>query len=622
MDFRQKVEAALAPLVAELRAQLKSFPTLAVLNHYLIRSHAARLSKQDMPDGYWVKWRYLWALLLSLPFRDNDGSIDEPDFEVLDDLIEKIFDVYRVGAIFDPGETPRSEKEFLARLGLAMKVREPDVLAFPEQIKNWAVMRLEPFDTTYFVPTVGMRFAQIISWFDGLIEAVSTRTENAITKGIEVRKDVEHLRDKFVENPSTIESIREEGRSLRIGERLEENAAQIERAHIFTQDELQANVGTDIQRLTAILSIASGDVPEEYIYPHQDNPLEYKTLVSLPYQSFFFLDPANAYRIAAKVFEREIQKDDKLRNRYLKKRDKLTEETVTTWLKSVFPKAAIYRNYYTEKGTQEKDILVTEEQTVILVECKNSRVRGFAGGSDDLVKYESDFKASAQYAYEQALEAKQRILASEESVFYDEKKREYFRIRRDQVKRIFILCIAVTPRGMFGTDLSYELDKADNEPFPLVINLFDFETVCKHLGTPELFLKYLAAREAVHGRIRTGDELNYAGYFLKHGHLNFADGTFLDDSFSAIFDRKWYAEQGIKVEEPQNEPTLTSVVRHGNKVFIESSNGHKEVVNIPNHLTRHLPDSPQPMMKGADRNKPCPCGSGRKWKHCHGRGQG
>jgi uncharacterized protein YecA (UPF0149 family) len=24
-------------------------------------------------------------------------------------------------------------------------------------------------------------------------------------------------------------------------------------------------------------------------------------------------------------------------------------------------------------------------------------------------------------------------------------------------------------------------------------------------------------------------------------------------------------------------------------------------------------------MAGRDRNKPCPCGSGRKWKCCHGR---
>lgn len=26
-----------------------------------------------------------------------------------------------------------------------------------------------------------------------------------------------------------------------------------------------------------------------------------------------------------------------------------------------------------------------------------------------------------------------------------------------------------------------------------------------------------------------------------------------------------------------------------------------------------------PPMKGSDRNKPCPCNSGRKFKRCHGR---
>jgi hypothetical protein len=29
--------------------------------------------------------------------------------------------------------------------------------------------------------------------------------------------------------------------------------------------------------------------------------------------------------------------------------------------------------------------------------------------------------------------------------------------------------------------------------------------------------------------------------------------------------------------------------------------------------------SPQQQMEGRDRNKPCPCGSGKKWKDCHGK---
>jgi preprotein translocase subunit SecA len=30
------------------------------------------------------------------------------------------------------------------------------------------------------------------------------------------------------------------------------------------------------------------------------------------------------------------------------------------------------------------------------------------------------------------------------------------------------------------------------------------------------------------------------------------------------------------------------------------------------------PDRSQWSTKGRDRNAPCPCGSGKKYKHCHG----
>lgn len=141
--------------------------------------------------------------------------------------------------------------------------------------------------------------------------------------------------------------------------------------------------------------------------------------------------------------------------------------------------------------------------------------------------------------FEQALEVKKRILSGQDASFFDKKGRAFFSVQGGEIERAFVLCITVTPRGPFGNDLSYQLKKESDEPFPLALNLFDFETICDHLKTPNLFLGYLAARESLHGRVRTGDELNYAGYFLKHGNLTFQDDTFLWDDFSQIFDREW-----------------------------------------------------------------------------------
>jgi hypothetical protein len=51
MDFRKRIERALVPLVAELRDQLKLYPTLWVFNHHLLRSHVAPLRLQIDPSS-------------------------------------------------------------------------------------------------------------------------------------------------------------------------------------------------------------------------------------------------------------------------------------------------------------------------------------------------------------------------------------------------------------------------------------------------------------------------------------------------------------------------------------------------------------------------------------------
>jgi SEC-C motif len=492
MEFRNKLEVVLEPVVVELRQKLAVLPTLAVLNHYQLQIDLVQTDKSIVPDGFISKWRYLWAILLSQPYREG-ATCTESVFEEIDELVEKIFQVYEIGAIYEPGRFPRSEREFLTRLGLAIRVREPDVLGFPEQIRKWAALRFQPFDETYFLPTFASQFNQLYSWL-----------------------------------------------------------------------------------------------------------------------------PASANRVMAKSFERDILSSHKLRDRYLRNRDRETERWVAACLKTPFPDALVYPNYYIDKGGHEKDLLVHAGDTIILVECKNSKIRAFEGTSADLLKFESDFENSIQFGFEQALEVKRRILEAEETTFFDEKGREWFTIKRGKVKKLYIVCITATPRGLFGTDLSYELSKPADEPFPLALRLFDFDLICKHLNGPGQFVSYLLEREGLHGHVRTGDELNFAGYFLKYGNLNFADGTMVADDFSSIFDRTWFREQGVEVEEPTGPPVTTALAREGNRLTITQADGRKQTSRVPPRWIEGASGRPPLRMKGSQRNNPCPCGSGRKFKHCHG----
>jgi len=94
LQFREKIEIATSPLIAELRLRLVTIPTVTLLNHYQLKHHLSQFDKEKLPDGFWAKWRYLWALKLSTPFLERVTEAEnEREFSRIDELIEQIFDL-------------------------------------------------------------------------------------------------------------------------------------------------------------------------------------------------------------------------------------------------------------------------------------------------------------------------------------------------------------------------------------------------------------------------------------------------------------------------------------------------------------------------------------------------
>ena len=618
MDFRSKLEHALNGPIRALRSELRGKPLLSILDNYQLRIHTAKNDKSNVPDGFMLKWRYLWAQALTNPWILEPERSDL-DFAKVDSLIEEIFRTYEVGAVFEPGRERGSEKEFLTRLGLAMKVREPDILGFPEQFKWWATTRFTPFDNSFFIPKFASRFEQITEWFDQLIRAEETELNLNVNDLAAIYRDIRQIRDEFTSSNMSAADAASKGDELKIQERLDSNGRAFATIHMFPKKNLPSSLPEPtIGLLKTLFGVKPGSIGQDFFYPHDDNPLEFKTFVLLPNGTFYFFDPANAYRIVARTFEREIVNDSSLRDRYLKNRDRATERAVEDRMRTVFPSADVYPNYYLKKGGNEKDLLIRHGDTVILVESKNAKVRTFEGKYSDLLKYQRDFRHSVQYSFDQANEVKKSILASEGATFFDEKGRSYFSLKRDDIHRFLIVCITITPRGPFGTDLSYELKKEANEPYPLAVNLLDFDTICKYLNTPEKFIGYLDAREKLQGKTRTGDELNFAGYYFKQGNLNLEGITLLLDDASNVFDREWQRSKGIDVPEPSAAPVKASFRRRGNTIEMQGPFGRKETVQIDPAVLEQVTGKPMRKMKGSERNMPCPCGSGVKFKYCCG----
>lgn len=618
MQFRQKIEAAIVPLLAEVRRELADIRTLDVLNHYQFRIDLVGTNKGKLPDGFWAKGRYASALLLSRKFVEISSTESVAALGRIDELIEQIYDIYTIGAVHERGGNPGSEKEFLARLGLALRVREPDALGFPEQFKAWAISRFPPFNERYFVPAFGLTFEEALSWVENLSKVVEDRL-NAVADGLRlILEDLDPVRAQLESGTLDHEAARERAQQLGFGERFEANACEGEAIHIFSYEQIRRNLSEfSAKRLLTAFGINPGEVPAYFQFPHDVNPLDQKLFVNLPDGNFYFFDPASAERVIAKAFEIGILGDEKLRQSFLKNRDRSTERLVLEAATKCFPRAEIYHNYYLQKGSHEKDLMVVSGKAIVIIECKNTRVRPFRGAVDDLLKFENDFANAVQFGYDQAIEVKRLLLANDATTFYHEDGSEYFSLQKSEIQRIFIVCITSTTRGPLGTNLSYELKKDADEPFPLSLGLFDFQTICNHFTSDKLF-EYLTARENLHGLATTGDELNFAGYFLKFGHLNLQKGEFLTDDFSSFFDRKWYRERGIPVEEPPDKPVSTGVRRKGNRVYVEHSTGKTEMIPLPSWVIENTVGKSPIRMKGSDRNKRCPCGSGLKFKHCCG----
>lgn len=122
--------------------------------------------------------------------------------------------------------------------------------------------------------------------------------------------------------------------------------------------------------------------------------------------------------------------------------------------------------------------------------------------------------------------------------------------------------------------------------------------------------EYLRQRQQVQGRVLGSDELEFVGSFIDHGSLDSGlkrglDFVQLNPNYSDFFDELY---DHLKYGAPAPDHELIQPVvmdwrdslKAGKPVFLEEP-------------------VPKVSPKKLGRNDPCPCGSGVKYKKCHGR---
>jgi hypothetical protein len=216
-----------------------------------------------------------------------------------------------------------------------------------------------------------------------------------------------------------------------------------------------------------------------------------------------------------------------------------------------------------------------------------------------------------QSAFDQANRILKRLRSGERVELYDNKGQVALVLDPSAITAAYAVCFTRDNHGPIATNLNLLLEKAADEPFPWVVNPYDLEAVAEILEywsiDPQFLLDYLKERLPLNGKAFTSDELDLFAFRLKHKTLDWiaraeADLFVVDPHYADLFDEVYRAKQtGERVTLECTEPVLTDIGAVIRAEIAKTDKGR---------------GGPPP----ASRNQPCPCGSGKKYKRCHGRG--
>ncbi|MFZ5557228.1 MAG: YecA family protein [Pseudomonadota bacterium] len=306
------------------------------------------------------------------------------------------------------------------------------------------------------------------------------------------------------------------------------------------------------------------------------------------------------------------------RDRFLRARDKALEQEARIIISAFLrPTASVWCEVYETPDSQfEHDIVVVDDDLCLVIEAKAAPpVEPFRDPDRAFVRLRDAFRADRgiQKAHDQANRVISKLRAGHAVPLYDVRGREIACLEPDKFELSVGICVTRDDFGALATNLTLLLERDAADSYPWVVNILDLQNLAEawsyfRLGTAE-FRKYLDQRVALHGKVLSDDELDYAGYFLKHGDFRAlldvkADLVQLDPHYSGIFDEVY---RHLHLGEPhvtldQTEPVLTDLkasLIQGRPAFV----GGNRKASSPRKV---------------GRNDPCPCGSGNKYKRCCG----
>jgi hypothetical protein len=624
MEPGDKAKAALS----SLRSLLANHATRDVVAVYLdlcmrrandLEFHGELVSPAQQGD-------VLLTLLLSTVEPVKPRPYEAKDWQRTTELLNEAFVAYQGLFWPDAAESGGLSEEWKHVREVAMPAFlhyfNTGLIANPEQVRARITAYLSPFDEA-------LRGAGLMSASDALRIAdwVGARLERALGALNTVLDEVDEAQKSTAKHAKDFTSAREFARSHfpHLGDQL---TTALHEFGSVAKTEIVGEFGELGERYWRQFSVGRGEATP-ITYPTEANAAATHPLIRLNDERAMVPSINALWTALLKVGER-VATQPATRERYLAHRDGTLEaETASQFRRLVSRRAQVFEGAFEyPKSRGEHDTIIVDGDTVFIVEAKASPLlEPFRDPEKAFTRLRRAFRADRgiQKGFEQAESVRIKLERGESVRLYDQRGNQIALLDPAIVKHRFSVVVTRDDFGSLATDLALLLEKATDTPYPWVVNILDLSAIAdawQHLGWGTAQLRaYLEPRLRLHGKVVASDELEIAGYHLQHGSLdslvnNVADRVNLVPSYSNFFDQL-YRHQRYGGPPPVAQNTLPVVMdlraslAAGAPVFVDSAGKVIEREQAKPISARR--------MNGTERNRPCPCGSGRKFKRCCGK---
>lgn len=607
---QENLATRLRRLAEEIRTILGDTATAEVIAyaHSLFRAGPRESTERFGLGSPYRQGMYVLGLMLTTPGPDETIALSDRRIETLNGLVRAATDSYLF--LLTP-----PEKE-LAAMGEADRVRYAaaapafmhhfftGVIASGDQVIDRARTYLLPFDTQ-LLEVVGLTATDAMAIAQALVPVLQREMDEALAKLGRLKVVHDRLLAGEVSFDEAIRLGREQGPPSN--------------PLLINWVALREEFGLEkIEVFRRLFEVTRGTV-DEYTFFTEACPLDTQPLIRAdddhshcPLLNTVFLGLLNRLSNALET--------SKYAERFYRHRDRMLEKKVKEILLGAFnDKAEVYAGLSElPNGRYEHDVVLIADKRVLVIECKASPPREpFRDVERSYQRLRDGFRSETgiQKAYNQAMRVVQPLRLARGMILYKDGE-EVVRFPSEPVEA-WPVCVTADDYGVMATDLSLLLQVDDGSPHAWAINVFDLEALCgawrlKKWGVDELF-EYIAQRVKLHGSVQTSDELELAGMFLRHATLpEIPDNAIInvDPAYADVFDAIYFWKEGAGPA-----PDLET---RGEPVFSDATATMRAIGQYVLKGREWL-DWPVGVAPKLGRNLPCPCGSGRKFKKCHGR---